>query len=928
LYFKIYKKMKKFKNKINYLFISLSLFYLLFYSCAQISSPTGGPQDTIAPRIIKSLPNNKDTGFNNNVLELKFDEYVQLNDISVKFFSSPPFLEIPEFHLRGKSLIIKLNEPLKDTTTYTFYFANSVKDFNEGNELKNLNLVFSTGGAIDSFSVSGHVYTAFNMEKAKDIFVMLYKNFTDSIPYKETPYFVAKTDTSGYFYIKNIKIGDYKVFGLLDMNNNLIYDMPNESICFLDSIVKAKVAVFEHFDTLKNKKYIYDTDSITVIDSIYNDSIVRIVENIYSPDNLKLYVFAENRKKQFVSSTQRSRRGMCAFKFNRELDENYQIRPLNFETENFKIQKFVENDSLIYWLFDNDLKMLDSLNFEITYQQLDSLDNFFTEKDTSYFVYKKPDADSIYNKFETNLSATFDLFKPLEITTSVPIAKIDTSKIKIFMLKDSLVETDMTQRIVKAQRQDKNLLVFTFAQPLVNEPRLEFASTSELDTIYKINLNAKRDSLVVTILDDKISENEKISFYIYYDNNYFLSQYQLFKAYFNLKIMPQSVVYKNRKTQNNFDLIFVKNVDNDLSLKLLNVENIENWYTLNFENNIVNFEITNDLVKEKDTLLVAIKSNDYTDFDNKQIYFNDTISIIFERQTQTISEAYRDLKNHFVLKFNKPLNQEPEIKLLNENLNNWFVSDYKNNATEIEYTVNNLQITKQNELKFTVQYSDIDKNDSTKLLIDTLKLTTIKREKSENANKKNVKIEIEKDFTFKGDTFDIKKYYIEFNQKPDSNYVLKIDSMAFTDFSNLYNDTLDYKFKIYATDYYGNLILNIKNLALISYNELEFDKIKNDTINNNFNKLTNGQAIVQIWDANETKILYEYFITESQSIKIENLMPQTFVLKIVYDKNNNKKWDTGKYLKHEQVEKVFYYKSVSAIKSNFDTEIDWKLESY
>jgi hypothetical protein len=46
-------------------------------------------------------------------------------------------------------------------------------------------------------------------------------------------------------------------------------------------------------------------------------------------------------------------------------------------------------------------------------------------------------------------------------------------------------------------------------------------------------------------------------------------------------------------------------------------------------------------------------------------------------------------------------------------------------------------------------------------------------------------------------------------------------------------------------------------------------------------------------------------------------------LKVVYDRNNNKKWDTGDYKENLQPEKVIYYKELIEIRSNWDTQIDW-----
>ena len=64
---------------------------------------------------------------------------------------------------------------LKDSTTYTFYFLDAIKDLNEGNVIENYQFVFSTGPVIDSLSVTGNVYNSFNLEAPEKTLVLMYR---------------------------------------------------------------------------------------------------------------------------------------------------------------------------------------------------------------------------------------------------------------------------------------------------------------------------------------------------------------------------------------------------------------------------------------------------------------------------------------------------------------------------------------------------------------------------------------------------------------------------------------------------------------------------------------------------------------------------------------------------------------------------------
>jgi len=51
---------------------------LLLVQCAKPGSPTGGPKDSIPPRLINASPKMKTVNFDKNEIRLTFDEYISL----------------------------------------------------------------------------------------------------------------------------------------------------------------------------------------------------------------------------------------------------------------------------------------------------------------------------------------------------------------------------------------------------------------------------------------------------------------------------------------------------------------------------------------------------------------------------------------------------------------------------------------------------------------------------------------------------------------------------------------------------------------------------------------------------------------------------------------------------------------------------------
>ena len=211
--------------------------------CANIVSPTGGPKDIVPPVVLLATPENQSTNFQGKVINITFDEYVTLNNPNNNILISPPLEENPDYKLNGKSLIIKFKEPLKSETTYSINFGESIKDLHEGNIFKDYSYVFSTGENIDSLTLEGQLLQAIDHKPSADFFVMLYCNENDtisldSLPYLVKPYYVTKSDKEGKFKFSGLKENDYLVFALKDENSNMRFDLPNENIAFLDSLVK------------------------------------------------------------------------------------------------------------------------------------------------------------------------------------------------------------------------------------------------------------------------------------------------------------------------------------------------------------------------------------------------------------------------------------------------------------------------------------------------------------------------------------------------------------------------------------------------------------------------------------------------------------------------------------------------------------------
>jgi len=213
---------------------------LLLSACANPIPPSGGPEDTSGPGLntLESTPNEQ-TNFRPKEIILTFDEWIKLSNPATQILISPPLQKKPSFKGRGKEVIIEFDEEeeLKENTTYTIQFGESIQDITESNPTEDFRFIFSTGPVLDSLELSGQVVTIDEKTPAANSLVMLYTSFEDSIVFKEKPAYATKTDENGNFTLKNLRADSFKVVALLDENRNYLFDPDQDAIAFNDEII-------------------------------------------------------------------------------------------------------------------------------------------------------------------------------------------------------------------------------------------------------------------------------------------------------------------------------------------------------------------------------------------------------------------------------------------------------------------------------------------------------------------------------------------------------------------------------------------------------------------------------------------------------------------------------------------------------------------
>ena len=143
---------------------------------------------------------------------------------------------------------------------------------------------------------------------------------------------------------------------------------------------------------------------------------------------------------------------------------------------------------------------------------------------------------------------------------------------------------------------------------------------------------------------------------------------------------------------------------------------------------------------------------------------------------------------------------------------------------------------------------------------------------------------------------------LTFDALPNDNYKIEFLPDAMVDFWGQTHDTLRYSVKTRPISDYGNLYLQI----------LREDK---------------SPFILELVDL-KGKVLRRYDkINDSDYYEFKYLLPGKYLFRYIKDKNGNKKWDTGNYLKKIQPEIVYYSTDTIDLRANWDINQQLRIPS-
>jgi hypothetical protein len=354
-------------------------------------------------------------------------------------------------------------------------------------------------------------------------------------------------------------------------------------------------------------------------------------------------------------------------------------------------------------------------------------------------------------------------------------------------------------------------------------------------------------------------------------------------------------------------------------------------------------EEVDTIFTETDTIVVL----GHTDFYPEPIYLRQFMEDIFD---QYLDVNERDTRYKCTFVFNESVQDSFELNIVGNDMKDWYLIEINENVDSLIVWIADTTIANMDTLFMEVGYLQLDTLEQLYFHRDTIEMNFIDKKVETSTKKKKSKdeedeepepveqfilkpdissstVELNKSigiytpepidtfdtskillyladdtlknplsFDFEKDSVEYRKYNISHKWEPEMKYVLEIDSAASVNIYGITSKKLRSSFKAREEDYYGTVSLDLSNVEM--------------------------PVIAQLVSNNESEmVINEITVIEDQRISFEYLKPEKYRIKFIYDRNGNRKWDTGSNQDKYQAEWVTYLNEVLKVKSNWEIEI-------
>jgi uncharacterized protein (DUF2141 family) len=357
-----------------------------------------------------------------------------------------------------------------------------------------------------------------------------------------------------------------------------------------------------------------------------------------------------------------------------------------------------------------------------------------------------------------------------------------------------------------------------------------------------------------------------------------------------------------------------------------------------------------EFIAQPDTLAIGADSlliAGHTIFKPDPIYLRIFTEKFFE---QFVDKTFRETRYKFNISFGESVRDTFSMRLLNQKAKNWYSLEYNPDMDSLTVWLTDTLIARYDTLKLELAYRQLDSLKQQYIKLDTIQMIYTEKEKPEPKKKKKegevpeviqfyvsqnikpsgfdlnspvlltipepvksfdpAKIRISKTgdlsptplkINVKKDTTSWRTYRIDYPWEPNTDYLFEMDSTAFENIYGITSLKVKQSFTTQKDDYYGRIVLDLSSV--------------------------NTSLLIQLLNnSKDEKVLNTQTSDKNGQVTFEYLPPEKYKVRIIFDENKNRKWDSGNFERKIQPERVAYLPEIVKVRSNWDSQYLWDLK--
>lgn len=236
-------------------------------SCARPFAPPGGERDVAAPRLLSTTPEPLaviEAG--TSPVVFRFDERISERGFSEALFNVSPLDSALRIDRSGADVSVRIDGGWRSNRVYRVVLLPGIRDLFGNERREPVELVFSTGAPVGNTALAGIVIDRLTARPAR-------QGVVDAVHTTQGARYTAIADSSGFYSLRYLPVGQYDVRAYDDQNGNRRRD-------YLEPVDSGHPAVFAE-----------PTDTVALIFNVLSpDTTAPRIVGARSPDSLHVSI--------------------------------------------------------------------------------------------------------------------------------------------------------------------------------------------------------------------------------------------------------------------------------------------------------------------------------------------------------------------------------------------------------------------------------------------------------------------------------------------------------------------------------------------------------------------------------------------------------------------------------------------------------------